>query len=94
MDEKSSTKQTYNALAMKNVCVFCNKPANKLFDYYVCTDCEKKLGLLSEKTIDRHNDPYKKKDKSFEDEIKYRLDFIEKDYVKKRIKLLHILSKL
>lgn len=94
MDHKSSTKQPYDAEEIKNVCFFCKNPGNKLFDYYVCTDCEKKLGLLSEKTISRHNDSYKKKNKSFEDEIKYRLDFIEKDYVKKRIKLLHIRSKL
>jgi hypothetical protein len=27
-------------------------------------------------------------------EIKFRLDFIEKEYTKKRIKLLHILERL
>lgn len=79
---------------MKNECVICKNLGNKLFEYYVCDDCKKKLGLPSEKTINRHIDSYKKKNKSFEDEIKYRLDFIEKDYVKKRIKLLHIRSKL
>jgi len=79
---------------MDKKCFQCGKPGFELYGYTICDDCKSKLGLLTDKTIDKHLVLYKKKNRSYKDEIRRRLDFIDRDYLKKRIKLLHVLELL
>ena len=55
---------------------------------------QKRLGLFTDKTIKKYVLQHKKKKRSFEEEIDYRLDYIDKDFKKKRIKLLYIKDRL
>lgn len=77
-------------------CSLCGSPGLKIFDYILCNSCKAKLGLFTDDTITKHIKLYNKakKTRSYADEARYRLNFIEKDYIKKRIKLLHILERL
>lgn len=81
---------------MKTTCSLCGNSGTKLYGYIICESCESKLGLFADETIKKHIKKYKNSalERSYEDEILYRLDFIEKDYIKKRIKLLHIQARL
>ncbi len=73
---------------------------SKLYGYFVCKACESTLGLLRDATIRKHIASYEKKRESvpensnYREEIDYRLKFMEEDYTKKRIKLLHIRDRL
>ena len=68
---------------------------SNLYGYYFCDRCQSKLGLHSDKTILKNADSYdQSKPISYEDEVIRRLQFMEKDFVKKRVKLLHILERL
>ncbi|MEI7579463.1 MAG: hypothetical protein WCJ58_05515 [bacterium] len=81
---------------MENHCVFCQEKANNLYGILICDTCKAKLGLFSDATIKKHIELYanSEKNRSYEEEIRYRLKFIEADYLKKKIKLLHILARL
>lgn len=77
-------------------CFQCGKAGTDLYGFTICGSCKSKLGLFTDDTIKKHISIYKKSSKnhSYEEEIQDRLIFIEKDYVKKRIKLLHIQERL
>lgn len=88
---------------MKQACYNCERndvKLNELFGYSVCDQCEKELRLFQDKTIQQHLAKYSillKQDPkhiTYEKEIQRRLDFIDKDYISKRIKLLHVLDRL
>lgn len=62
-----------------------------MYGYTICDSCKAKLRLFTDETIKK----YKSKNaKKFSKEIQRRLDFLDKDYIKKRIKLLHVLKQL
>jgi len=63
-----------------------------MYGYNICDSCKSKLGLFTDETIRKHISAYKKSSKynSYEEEINDRLILLENDYIKKRIKLLHI----
>jgi len=67
-----------------------------MYGYTTCDSCKSKLGLFTDVTIKKHILLYKKsaKNHSYEEEIHNRLIFLDKDYIKKRIKLLHIQERL
>lgn len=71
-----------------------------LFEYPVCSVCSSKMGLFRDKTIARYIKEFelkKRKDPeelSFEEEMERRLEYIEKDYIKKKIKLNYILDRI
>ena len=71
-----------------------------LYGYTICSTCKSNLGLFLDETIKRHiakREIKRQKDPglmSYEEDIRYRLDFIEKDYISKKIKLLHCLERL
>lgn len=66
-----------------------------MFGYPICEKCESKMGLFKDNTIKRQAADYRKnKKRTYEEEIDYRLDFIEKDYIRKKIKLLYIQERL
>ena len=85
-------------------CVLCEETdkdkLSELHGFSVCKGCESVLGLLKDETIKRHIETYDKAKKkspnkaTFEQEIRNRLEFLYKDYVKKKIKLLHIIERL
>ena len=79
---------------MDTKCFQCGKRGSELYGYTICDECKSKLGLLTDETINKHLMLYKKKNRSYEDEIRRRLDFIDRDYKKKRIKLLYVLDML
>ena len=81
---------------MAKSCFQCGKEGTNMYDYTICDSCKSKIGLFTDATIKKHISLYQKssKDHSYEKEIHDRLIFIEKDYIKKRIKLLHIQERL
>ena len=77
---------------MTKTCYNCRKAtAKELFNYPICDSCKSKLKLLTEVTIKKH---YSKNPEEFSKEIQRRLDFIEKDYINKKIKLLNVNEKI
>jgi len=77
---------------MTKPCYNCGKStAKELFNYPICDSCKSKLKLLTEVTIKKH---YSKNPEEFSKEIQRRLDFIEKDYINKKIKLLYVKEKI
>lgn len=72
----------------------------KLFGFTICKSCKKDLGLLQDKTIEKHfknfDASYNSKfdSKSYAEEIDHRLNYIEKYYISSKIKLLHIKERL
>jgi hypothetical protein len=77
---------------MTKTCYNCGKAtAKELFNYPICDSCKSKLKLLTEVTIKKH---YSKNPEEFSKEIQRRLDFIEKDYINKKIKLLNVKEKI
>ncbi len=72
----------------------------KLHGYTICTTCRSKLGLLTDKTIKRHLKSFEKAKAidpnklTYEEEIRRRVEYLEKDYISKRIKLFHVLERL
>jgi len=73
----------------------CNVDS-QIFGIPICNSCESELRLFTDNTIIRQKIEYKGTDKyvSYQDEISDRLILLEKDYLKKRIKLLHILERI
>lgn len=89
----------------KTYCYKCDQSlesneAIQLFDYTICNPCKKDLGLLQDKTIEKHfksfDASYNSKfdSKSYAEEIDHRLNYIEKYYISSKIKLLHIKERL
>jgi arsenate reductase-like glutaredoxin family protein len=73
---------------MKKNCYNCGtETAKELFHYPICDSCKSNLKLLTETTINKH---YAKNPEAFSNEIQSRLDYIEIDYISKKIKLLHV----
>lgn len=80
---------------MAGICFQCGKEGEKLFGYTICGTCKARLGLFTDETIRKHVSLYRSTKKhSYEEEIERRLVLMEKDYIKKRIKLLHIRERL
>jgi hypothetical protein len=77
------------------LCFQCGKQGADMYGYTICDSCKSKLGLFTDETIKKHITLYNfSKNQSYENEILDRLSFIDKDYIKKKIKLLHILERL
>ncbi len=82
---------------IKKSCFQCGaKEENKnLHGYPVCQTCKSKLKLFTDEKIGEFITEYKKNKKhSLEAEMKQRLDILEKDYIRKKIKLLHVLARI
>jgi hypothetical protein len=76
---------------MTKTCFNCGKKGTNIYGYTICDSCKSKLKLFSDETIKKH---YLKNPEKFSKEIQRRLGFIDKDYIKKRIKLLHVQEQL
>ena len=80
---------------MKKLCFQCGEKGTNMYGYIICDSCKSKLRLFTDETIQKHISLYKKtKIHSYEEEIHDRLVFLDKDYIKKRIKLLYIQERL
>ena len=77
-------------------CFLCGNRGAVMYDYCICESCKSKLGLFTDGTIRRHISEYtpSKKYRTYAEEINDRLHILEQDYIKKRIKLLHVLERL
>lgn len=75
----------------KDLCFNCGKKGNLFYGYFICDSCKSQLKLFSEETIKKH---YLKNPDKFSKEIDRRLEFIDKDYIKKKIKLLQVKKQL
>ena len=76
---------------MAKACFICGGKGEGMYGFAVCDSCRPKLKLLSDKTIRRH---YLKNPEKFSREIRRRLDYLEKDHIMKKIKLLHVQERL
>lgn len=77
---------------MTKPCYNCGKATEKeMYNYPICDYCKSKLKLFTEATVKKYCDI---DPEGFSKEIQRRLDFIEKDYISKKIKLLSIKEKL
>lgn len=73
-------------------CFNCEKTTSEnMYGYPICNSCKSRLKLFSEETIKKH---YLENPERFSQEIQRRLDYIEKDYLKKKIKLLQAQEQL
>jgi hypothetical protein len=80
----------------QNICCQCGAHGQtNLYGYIFCDRCESKLGLHSDATILKNAESYQQsKPISYEDEVVRRLQIMEKDFAKRKVKLLHILERL
>jgi len=79
------------------VCFNCGQPGKLFFAYPICDSCKANLGLFTDKTIKKHLQKYAmdgEKQHSYAEEITSRMTLLDKDYIKKKIKLLHIMDRL
>lgn len=63
-----------------------------MYGYSICKECVSKLRLFTDKTIKEHITKYKRL--AYEDEVNNKLLLLNETYIKKKIKLLHILDRL
>ena len=77
---------------MNNKCFNCNNNGAELYGFIICDSCKKELRLFTDKTIEKHIKKYTHK--GYEKDVKEKLSLLENVYLKKKIKLLDILTKL
>lgn len=78
-------------MTKKSACFNCKKRTDNLvYGFSVCQECESRLGLMSEETVGKHM----QNKSDFLKEARSKMEILEKDYARKKIKLLHILDKL
>ncbi|MDP6731592.1 MAG: hypothetical protein QF877_02340, partial [Gammaproteobacteria bacterium] len=86
-----------------NPCYICSIGADgvqNLYGYDVCHSCKSKLGLLKDNTLRKHILSYEKvretvpENPTYKEEVDYRLNYMEENYIRQRIKLLHIQERL
>lgn len=71
-----------------------------LYGYTVCKACESKLGLYQDPTIKKHVSSFEiarqfsPEKPTYAEEVDIRLRAMERDYIGKRLKLLHIQARL
>ena len=81
---------------MKDACFQCGNQGQSFYGYTICDSCKTNLRLFTDKKIKQYITLFdtSAKKQPYKDEIKYKLDFIEKDYIKKKIILSHILDRI
>ncbi len=78
-------------------CFNCNSISDaEIYGISICNLCKSDLRLFTDETISRQKMEYQSSEKyaSYQDEIAGRLLILERDYLKKRIKLLYVLDRL
>lgn len=87
-----------------STCAHCNEGFNtkldKLYGFALCENCRSGLNLMTDKTIEKHIESYAKAKEqnnslpSYSEEVEAKLKLLEKAYVSRKIKLLHIGERL
>lgn len=77
-------------LKKSKLCFLCNNNGIYYHGYFICNSCKSKLKLFTDASIRK----YISRNPSFEKEITKRLDYLDMDYIKKRIKLLNIKERI
>jgi len=76
-------------------CFQCGKPGIDMFGFKICKSCKSRLGLLTDETIMKHMTHFNSSEPhSYLDEVNDKILFLENDYIRKRIKLLHIRKRI
>ncbi len=81
----------------KTRCCQCesSNQVDGLYGYPFCRRCQTQLNLFTDATISKHVSLYEaSKPNSYEAEVLARLQAIEKNFGKQKVKLLHILDRL
>lgn len=89
-------EEDYEAMN-QSVCCQCDGRGEsvQLYGYLFCDRCYSKLRLHSDKTIARNAELHERSQvDSYENELIRRLQTMERNYAKGRVKLLHILERL
>ncbi len=73
-------------------CFNCEKEGEELHGYIICKSCKADLRLFTDETIKKHILHFQKS--AYEEDIRNRLEYLEKDCIKKRIKLLHVQERI
>lgn len=78
---------------MNQTCAFCNNSETKnLHGYNVCQECKKSLRLFDQKTVSKYISELWRAE--YKAEVEKRIEKLDQDYLKKRIKLLDIQNKI
>lgn len=77
---------------MTDKCFNCDNKGTEFYDEIICNTCKSKLKLFKEETVKKYSTKFTKP--VYKKEIKDKLLLLEKDFIKKKIKLLDILSKI
>ena len=76
---------------MNDSCFNCNEKGTSMHGYFVCDSCKKTLRLFTKKTVEKHISKFTKS--AYLNEMERRLFNLEKDFIKKKIKILDALDK-
>ena len=79
------------------VCCQCESQirVENLYGHRFCAGCRTKLGLHSDKTILKNAERWDDtRSMSYEEELVKRLRRMERDFIKSKVKLFHILARL
>lgn len=77
---------------MNSKCFNCNQKGTEFYGFIICNLCKKNLRLFTDKTIKKHISKFTKP--IYQKEIDNKLNLLEIDFIKKKIKLLDIQNKL
>lgn len=77
---------------MSRNCFNCSRKGKELYGFTVCDACKNELRLFKDETINRHIKKYTKPE--YKKNVQQKLTKLESEYVKKKIKLLDILTKI
>jgi len=77
---------------MISQCFNCNKKGKEFYGFTICKACRKALRLFSDNTLEKHIFKFTKP--VYQKEINERLSILEKNFIKKKIKLLDIQKRL
>ena len=80
----------------ESACCQCDRTSktSHIYGYVFCDRCATKLSLHADKTILKNADKYSGEHSSYEEEVANRIEAMEKNYIKAKIKLMHILERL
>lgn len=84
-----------------HLCYRCGEEAQlELYGYHLCEACKKRMGLFRDETVQRYIAEFAQRKAadpsrpSYAEKVRNHLDLLEKEYISKRIKLLHIQERL
>ncbi len=82
-------------MKQKTICVNCGNDLKGVSSLPVCEECRMKISFLTDDTIRKHIELFRHAQKtSYKEEIQRRLTLVEKEYIVKKLKLLHVLKRV